>query len=90
LSISARNIDSRSSANKQQRFKRIGVPIRLFQISISQSPLDDFCNTITPKADFNGSLRDVAEVPARDMPWVQPEEGLAALCLQRIFAGIKH
>src|SRR5262249_10424425 len=46
LSISARNIDSRSNANTQQRFKRIGAPIRLFQISISQSPLGDFRNRI--------------------------------------------
>jgi len=53
LNISAGNIDSRSSANTQRRFrrfKRTGVPIRLFQISISQSPLGDFCNTIGPKA----------------------------------------
>src|SRR5262245_33537447 len=46
LSISARNIDSRSGWNAQQRFKRTGAPIRLLQISISQSPLGDFCNTI--------------------------------------------
>src|SRR5262245_29174895 len=46
LSISARNIDSRSGANTQQRFKRTGAPILLFQISISQSLLGDFCNTI--------------------------------------------
>src|SRR5262249_53056412 len=50
LSISARKIDSRSGANTQQRFKRTGAPILLFQISISQSLLGDFCNTIGPKA----------------------------------------
>jgi hypothetical protein len=46
LSISARNIDSRSGWNAQQRFKRIGAPIRLLQISISQNSLGDFCNSI--------------------------------------------
>jgi hypothetical protein len=48
----AGNIDSRSGVNTQQRFKRIDVPIRLFQISISQSPLGDFCNTIPFKAEI--------------------------------------
>src|SRR5215475_13676818 len=76
LSISARNIDSRSGANTQQRFKRTGAPILLFQISISQSLLGDFCNTIgqdrtsadvcdttasPPEADVTRSPGDVAE-----------------------------
>src|SRR5262249_25243608 len=41
-----RNPDSKSGANTQQRFKEARTPIRLLQISISQSPLGDFCNTI--------------------------------------------
>jgi hypothetical protein len=44
--ISSRNIDSRSDTNEQQGFKRTDAPIRLLQISISQSLLGDFCNTI--------------------------------------------
>src|SRR5262245_21463731 len=63
LSISAGNIDSRSGVNTQQRFKRTDVLIRLFQTSISQSPLGDFCNTIPSEADMTGSPRDVAQVP---------------------------
>src|SRR5215471_13539309 len=78
LSISARNIDSRSGANTQQRFKRTGAPILLFQISISQSLLGDFCNKIgqdrtsadvcdttasPPEADVTRSPGDVAEGP---------------------------
>ena len=51
--IWSRNIDSRSGTNEQQRFKRTDAPIRLLQISISQSLLGDFCNTIRPKADIN-------------------------------------
>src|SRR5262249_42475417 len=47
--IWSRNIDSRSGTNKQQRFKRAGALIRLLQISISQSLLGDFCNTIGTK-----------------------------------------
>src|SRR5262245_26325461 len=38
--------------NEQQRFKRTDAPIRLLQISISQSLLGDFCNTICQKATF--------------------------------------
>src|SRR5215475_3852574 len=59
LSIWARNIDSRSSANTQQRFKRTGAPIRLFQISISQSPLGDFCNTIGGEAVVSQTSAEV-------------------------------
>src|SRR5262245_65590632 len=44
--IWSRNIDSRSDTDEQQRFKRTDAPIRLLQISISQSLLGDFCNTI--------------------------------------------
>ena len=61
LSISTRNIDSKSGVNTQQRFKRANIPIRLFQVSISQSLLGDFCNTIPPKADSESSIADVAE-----------------------------
>src|SRR5262245_35540919 len=57
LSISAGNIDSRSGVNTQQRFKRTDVLIRLFQISISQRPLGDFCNTIPPIADMRADIR---------------------------------
>src|SRR5262245_54974568 len=46
LSILSRNIDSRSGANAQQRFKEARAPSRSLQISISQSPIGDFCNTI--------------------------------------------
>jgi hypothetical protein len=46
LSILSRNIDSRSGANAQQRFKEAHAPIRSLQISISRSLLGDFCNTI--------------------------------------------
>jgi hypothetical protein len=46
LSILSRNIDSRSGAHAQQRFKRAHAPIRLLQIYISQNLLGDFCNTI--------------------------------------------
>ncbi|MEA2919198.1 MAG: hypothetical protein QOJ15_11279 [Bradyrhizobium sp.] len=49
LSILSRNIDSRSGANAQQRFKGARAPIRV-QISISQRLLGDFCNTIRQKA----------------------------------------
>jgi hypothetical protein len=45
LSILSRNIDSRSGANAQQRFKKARAPIRSLQISISQSLFVDFCNT---------------------------------------------
>jgi hypothetical protein len=44
--VSSRNIDSRSGAGAQQRFKEARAPIQLLQISISQSLLGDFCNTI--------------------------------------------
>src|SRR5215510_4845766 len=82
LSISARNIDSRSGANTQQRFKRTGAPILLFQISISQSLLGDFCNTIgqirtsadvfdttasPSRPDIPDSPSDVAEGPTGDI-----------------------
>src|SRR5215831_15625195 len=50
--IWSRNIDSRSDTNEQQRFKRTDAPIRLLQISISQSLLGDFCNTICQKQTF--------------------------------------
>jgi len=50
-------LDSRSGVNTQQRFKRTGMPIRLFQISISQSPLGDFRNTIDPKRRRSTSAR---------------------------------
>src|SRR5262245_19885080 len=59
LSISAGNIDSRSGVNTQQRFKRTDVLIRLFQISISQSPFGDFCNTIEGKAVVSQTLGEV-------------------------------
>src|SRR5262245_2829296 len=49
LSILSRNIDSRSGANAQQRFKEARAPSRSLQISISQSPIGDFCNTIGPE-----------------------------------------
>src|SRR5262249_9831090 len=50
--IWSRNIDSRSDTNEQQRFKRTDAPIRLLQISILQSLLGDFCNTICQKQTF--------------------------------------
>src|SRR5262249_34952848 len=50
--IWSRNIDSRSDTNEQQRFKRTDAPIRLLQISISQSLLGDFCNTICHKPTY--------------------------------------
>jgi hypothetical protein len=49
LSILSRNIDSRSGANAQQRFKKARAPIRSLQICISQSLFGDFCNTICQK-----------------------------------------
>jgi hypothetical protein len=49
LSILSRNIDSRSGANAQQRFKGARAPIRSLQISISRSLLGDFCNNIGTK-----------------------------------------
>jgi hypothetical protein len=49
LSILSRNIDSRSGANAQQRFKGACAPIRSLQTSISQSLLGDFCNNIGTK-----------------------------------------
>jgi hypothetical protein len=49
LSILSRNIDSRSGANAQQRFKGARAQIRSLQISISRSLLGDFCNTICQK-----------------------------------------
>src|SRR5262245_46859813 len=52
--IWSRNIDSRSDTNEQQRFKRTDAPIRLLQISISQSLLGDFCNTIGTKRTYRG------------------------------------
>src|SRR5262249_4600665 len=57
--IWSRNIDSRSGTNEQQRFKRTDAPIRLLQISISQSLLGDFCNTIGGKADIGYVTDDV-------------------------------
>src|ERR1700716_1941332 len=59
LSILSRNIDSRSGANAQQRFKGARAPIRSLQISISQRLLGDFCHTIGPGADvrFRAALR---------------------------------
>jgi hypothetical protein len=56
LSILSRNIDSRSDANAQQRFKGARAPIRSLQISISQRLLGDFCNTI----------RAIADIPCKD------------------------
>jgi hypothetical protein len=46
LSISARNIESKSRTNAQHRFKSTYAPIRLLQISIRQRPFGDFCNNI--------------------------------------------
>jgi hypothetical protein len=46
LSISARNIDSKSRTNAQYRFKSAFGAIRLLQISIPQRPFGDFCNKI--------------------------------------------
>jgi hypothetical protein len=54
--IWSRNIDSRSDTNEQQRFKRTDAPIRLLQISISQSLLGDFCNTIVMQSDRKSRL----------------------------------
>src|SRR5262249_54009447 len=65
LSISAGNIDSRSGVNTQQRFKRTDVLIRLFQTSISQSPLGDFCNTIGQKRSFPRRYIIVEVISAR-------------------------
>jgi hypothetical protein len=64
--IWSRNIDSRSGTNEQQRFKRTDAPIRLLQISISQSLLGDFCNTIPPKADKPQTCWHVRFVPQAD------------------------
>src|SRR5215813_11977503 len=66
--IWSRNIDSRSDTNEQQRFKRTDAPIRLLQISISQSLLGDFCNTICQKrthalqqiASYSGATKSPA------------------------------
>jgi hypothetical protein len=52
LSILSRNIDSRSGANAQQRFKGARAPIRSLQISISQRLLGDFCNTIRGRPEI--------------------------------------
>jgi hypothetical protein len=52
--IWSRNIDSRSGTNEQQRFKTIDAPIRLLQISISQSLLGvglDVPPTLLARAD---------------------------------------
>src|SRR3954465_5707233 len=46
LLIPARKIDSRSSTNKQRRFKNPFVPIRSVEILILQLPRGDFCNKI--------------------------------------------
>src|SRR5262249_50784756 len=62
--IWSRNIDSRSDTNEQQRFKRTDAPIRLLQISISQSLLGDFCNTIDPKRTERGSKPGMARAPS--------------------------
>jgi hypothetical protein len=43
------NIDSRSSAPAQSRFKNPFVRIRLFQILIPQLHFGDFFNTIDPE-----------------------------------------
>jgi len=56
LTISSRNIDSRSGAGAQQRFKEARAPIRLLQITISQSLLGDFCNNIGTERRL-GSVR---------------------------------
>jgi hypothetical protein len=54
LSISARNIDSKSRTNAQHRFKSTYAPIRLLQISIPQRPFGDFCNNIgTDRPDWH-------------------------------------
>jgi hypothetical protein len=47
FSIQAQNINSRSRAIEQHRFKNTLAPIRLLQISIPQHPVGDFCNAIT-------------------------------------------
>jgi hypothetical protein len=49
LSILSRDIDSRSGANAQQRFKGARAPIRSLKISNSRSLLGDFCNNICQK-----------------------------------------
>src|SRR5215468_8532392 len=79
LSIWARNIDSRSSANTQQRFKRTGAPIRLFQISIAQSPLGDFCNTIPPKADVDARRLVVDFAGSADGPPINSHKLLLSM-----------
>jgi hypothetical protein len=66
--IWSRNIDSRSDTNEQQRFKRTGDPIQLLQISISQSLLGDFCNTIgtnRPNEDvpFTAASGGITDMP---------------------------
>jgi hypothetical protein len=62
LSILSRNIDSRSGANAQQRFKGARAPIRSLQISISQRLLGDFCNTI-------GTFRTSQDVRLESAKW---------------------
>src|SRR5262249_35055566 len=54
------NIDSRTGAGAQQRFKEARAPIRLLQISISQSLLGDFCNTILPIADSRSAANSAS------------------------------
>jgi hypothetical protein len=68
----ARNIDSRSGANAQQRFKKARAPIRSLQISISQSLFGDLCNT---------------NLPATDMPLRGPRQQRAITRLLRCKSG---
>src|SRR5215470_5621679 len=48
------NIDSRSNATAQSRFKNPFVRIRLFQILIPQLHFGDFFNSIDPKRTRSG------------------------------------
>jgi len=43
--LANQSVDTRALQNEQQRFKRTDAPIRLLQISISQSLLGDFCKS---------------------------------------------
>jgi hypothetical protein len=51
LRVRASNIDSRSGANAQRRFKNLFVPIRLLRIFTRKLLLADFCNNIGTKQE---------------------------------------
>src|SRR5262245_4617266 len=59
------NIDSRSNATAQSRFKNPFVRIRLFQILIPQLHFGDFFNSIDPKRSKAGSKSRSAAVSCR-------------------------